>query len=823
MTENNMNTIVSETIKPSGTARPGRLKVRDLCKEGLDLVEDDSKNELISYLNYVCDSAAHRPFIPANLVIRAECASDALSFAKWLINTEGKIKGQKITVAEREEEDLSRASFVRQNMATEERILLVSKLLENKCSQSDIRNKIKNPAASMSQTWLDIGKVILRGEKTSARIIVCTTYDRAQNRFDDCSDGEIKELFKKIFNYNVVVKPKSLSEINEAFAEKFRGRYILTSSFKETLAEYNKNNYAESSIKGSDYVDFISNKIIKGKYGNASEMSVFTAKDVPFVKRFVPSEESKEEAMLAINSLTGLGNVKKLLKELEGVCRLNADEVKEMYLNFVFAGNPGTGKTKVAHMMADLLKSLGVIRYNKVVEITPLQLIGHYIGDAQLCVKDTFEQAKGGVLFIDEAYGLNPKGSSNNLKSFKEDALAILLKAMENNRRDITVIFAGYGDEMNQMLEANPGLKSRIYRTVEFEDYSEPELLEIFKAECENGGYTYGDETLKKAGEKLHILKYDKSFGNARTVKTVFQQACMAHLEEDPSRKELYLKPEYIVIENALPDYDSTRVELDALVGLESVKRNIDEIAALCRYNACTGKQGVPAACNMLFRGNPGTGKTTVAKLFGNMLFSLGAVKAPRFVSINAYELKEGVVKVEERLKEYCRKAMGGVLFIDEAYAMGDFFSSQTSDAISVLLDMMENHRDDLVIIFAGYADKMEKFFEKNPGLGSRVPLTLDFEDYTPEQLEDIFIALCEKNGFTVTNGALEMLRDTLEDVMHCDDFANARTVRNIFERAYKNHAVRFVENGCEENELSEKDMDMEDLIDESYVPMGFC
>ena len=229
---------------------------------------------------------------------------------------------------------------------------------------------------------------------------------------------------------------------------------------------------------------------------------------------------------------------------------------------------------------------------------------------------------------------------------------------------------------------------------------------------------------------------------------------------------------------------------------------------------------------NMLFRGNPGTGKTTVAKLFGNMLFALGAVKAPRFVSINAYELNTSRVGgVSKNLKEYCRKAMGGVLFIDEAYAIGEFISTSASDAINVLLDMMENHREDLVIIFAGYPDKMKEFFDRNPGLRSRVPVTIDFEDYTLDELEEIFISLCKKNDFKVTVEAIDIVRETLSAAMGMEDFANARTVRNIFEKAYKNHAVRIVENDCnwEEDVLTEEDMNMDGVVDSSRcVPLGF-
>ena len=205
----------------------------------------------------------------------------------------------------------------------------------------------------------------------------------------------------------------------------------------------------------------------------------------------------------------------------------------------------------------------------------------------------------------------------------------------------------------------------------------------------------------------------------------------------------------------------------------------------------------------MLFLGNAGTGKSTVAGLFCQMLFSIGAAKSPNCVSIAASDLI-GRVNSVEALKDYCTKAFGGVLFIDEAYELSPY-------CIPVLLDIMEKERDNITVILAGYDQEMNLFLNQNQGLKSRFPVTVHFDDYSISELTEIFLSLCEKYKFTVSDDGLAKFIEIITKQKTLPNFGNARTVRNIFEQSYRKHAVNFINNSVEEKRFV---LDAEDIVE---------
>ena len=235
------------------------------------------------------------------------------------------------------------------------------------------------------------------------------------------------------------------------------------------------------------------------------------------------------------------------------------------------------------------------------------------------------------------------------------------------------------------------------------------------------------------------------------------------------------------------------------LVGLAPVKTRIAEIAALLLVDRVRARYGITApqpTLHMCFTGNPGTGKTTVALRMADLLHKLGYLRRGHLVSVTRDDLVgEYIGHTAPKTKEVIKRAMGGVLFIDEAYYLYKVENERDygSEAIEILLQVMENNRDDLVVIFAGYADKMDQFFSANPGMQSRVAHHITFPDYTVNELEQIAALMAEQLGYSLSAGGRDALREYLNRRIDQPWFANARSVRNAMERARLRHARRLV------------------------------
>jgi probable Rubsico expression protein CbbX len=246
--------------------------------------------------------------------------------------------------------------------------------------------------------------------------------------------------------------------------------------------------------------------------------------------------------------------------------------------------------------------------------------------------------------------------------------------------------------------------------------------------------------------------------------------------------------------------------ELDAeLIGLKPVKARIRDIAALLlveRARKQVGLVGGSPSLHMSFTGNPGTGKTTVAMRMAQILHRLGYVRKGHLVAVTRDDLVgQYIGHTAPKTKEVLKKAMGGVLFIDEAYYLyrPENERDYGQEAIEILLQVMENQRDDLVVILAGYADRMETFFRSNPGLSSRIAHHLDFPDYLPEELEGIAERMLGTMQYRLSPSAIAALHEYIPLRMKQPHFANARSIRNALDRARLRQANRlFAQKGCQ-------------------------
>lgn len=267
---------------------------------------------------------------------------------------------------------------------------------------------------------------------------------------------------------------------------------------------------------------------------------------------------------------------------------------------------------------------------------------------------------------------------------------------------------------------------------------------------------------------------------------------------------------------------DSLLEELNSLTGLEDVKKDIKTLINLIKVKRLREERGMKQpslSLHMVFSGNPGTGKTTVARLLAKIYKCLGVVSTGQLVEVDRSNLVEGYIgQTATKTKEVVESALGGVLFIDEAYTLtaGKDGKDFGQEAVDTLLKMMEDNRDNLIVIVAGYTELMEEFVNSNPGLRSRFNKYILFKDYTGEQLFEIFMSMCAKQDYIPNEPGKKYVKEYLEDKAnnHDENFANAREVRNYIERAIARQASRIVElDNVSDKQL--KTLTKSDLTDE--------
>lgn len=272
----------------------------------------------------------------------------------------------------------------------------------------------------------------------------------------------------------------------------------------------------------------------------------------PEDKAHAPGEEKTEmleEIREELAACIGLDSVKQEVESLINwisVCKLRREHqlpTPELSLHMVFSGNPGTGKTMIARLMARIYKCLGVLSKGHLVEVDRSGLVAGYVGQTAGKTREVIEKALGGVLFIDEAYALVNKGEND----YGQEAVNTLLKAMEDHRDDLVVIVAGYIELMEDFIHSNPGLESRFNRFIHFPDYSEDEMVAIFRMRCDQGGYTLQADAEDMLRMVLREESKDvKGFGNARGVRNLFEnaiarQADRLSKEEDTLTREMLM------------------------------------------------------------------------------------------------------------------------------------------------------------------------------------------------------------------------------------------------------------------------------------------
>ena len=361
---------------------------------------------------------------------------------------------------------------------------------------------------------------------------------------------------------------------------------------------------------------------------------------------------------------------------------------------------------------------------------------------------------------------------------------------------------AGYTDQMHDFIDTNPGLKSRFTQTIHFDDYTPDELTEIFLHLAEGKNFTIDDDTraaIHRQFEQLY-LRRDKNFGNAREARRIFNEAVekqsqrLVKLMNDPGFQE---KDMYSLTKDDLPMAQSEAVrpldevlnELDEFIGMRSVKNSIRRLAVqsmFMKQRAAMGAGKVQQmSMNFILTGNPGTGKTSIARKMGEILQSMDILPTSRVIEASRATLVGKYMgETPKIVNNMCDKAMGGILFIDEAYTLSDGGDQYGKEAIDTLMKRMEDDRGKFVVIAAGYKDKMEEFLTMNAGLASRFTHKLHIEDYNEDELLAIYKHMAQKEQYTLSQAAEFKALDTIYKMVLAknESWGNAREMRNLLD-----------------------------------------
>ena len=510
------------------------------------------------------------------------------------------------------------------------------------------------------------------------------------------------------------------------------------------------------------------------------------------------------ESEKKLGELIGLSGIKESIRKIKAYA-LNNKDSEDLNIHMCFLGNPGSGKTEVARYIAGILYENKILPTNKVIEVDRSGLVSQYFGATAEKTSRVISRAMGGVLFIDEAYALGNNADVGT--DYGKEAIDTLVKAMEDYRGKFCVILAGYKNEMLQMLSSNPGFKSRIQFMLDFPNYSRDELKSITELMLKNRHYTIGDTALSRILDITDIKRKDPNFANAREIRNILDQVIMCQnlRRAGSDDTELGIVDVNKYIQDAkinLPTSGTGTAnkiltgeeELDQLIGLAAIKRMIKKIKAYAKRNQ--GQEGFNL--HMCFYGNPGTGKTEVARILSRILYDAGVLPEAKLVETDSHGLLGKFVgETAPKTQAKINDAMNGVLFIDEAYGLvstntaSGGVTSYGEEAIAVLLKEMEDRRGQFCVILAGYKDEMKTMLSANPGLESRIQFTLDFPDYTREELGEIAVAFLKKKKYEIDEPALNRLLDVTEYYRNRPNFANARTVRNILDQVIMNQNLR--------------------------------
>ena len=646
--------------------------------------------------------------------------------------------------------------------------------------------------------------------------------DRARNV---CSDLEEKELIDKLSF--VVFTDKLNKAAQMIYVENQLKKYDqidLLPVIKEII-EYQSTQVSGLSTKELD--DYILS-VFKSKYEKVYRP----------VYEHITKDMTNGNMTARLMNMVGCKNLKQAVMELCN--KTNFKNIKEELIpttkilnemsnyernNWILTGEPGTGKSTGAEILEKVMYQEKIIKKDVIVKYTPSNNNPDFIVTpfGPMAIKtsndlqESFQESIGGVLIVDEIGHLSDEDKS------------LLLQLMEDYKREVSVILCGYEYEAKALLYYNPGFRSRFTHIIKMDDYTVDELLEILTRKLNEKHFTLSDEVNKMLKDEIINIKQVPNFGQARFMESMADKLVSIHsnsklkqieevLKTNPdaefNEKDIYeitkedvkqiplddmLGEEWKLIKNHKDAYS----ELHNLIGCLQVKNEVEEFVAKSKIDKIKVERKLIDKSlfnmNMVFYGSPGTAKTTVARLIARIMYDKGIIKEPKFTEVGAADLVGAYVgHTAIKTTDVFERAKGGVLFIDEAYTLANEKAGGfNQEAIDTIIKEMENNRENTMVIFAGYKNKMEEFIDCNPGFKSRISKYVDFPNYTTEELIQIFEKLCKDNKYTLDENdkdkIIDLIKDYLEEVKDKKQFGNGRECRTILESAINSQSIRLV------------------------------
>ena len=635
-------------------------------------------------------------------------------------------------------------------------------------------------------------------------VVILAGYTKEIKEFLNVNSG-----LQSRFNYNIEFPdytPNELVDITHALATS--KKYTIDEKCEKKLLNY----YSRTQIPGkndSGNGRMARNLLEKAITTHSHRMMNSDQNDDSLINTLMPEDfgldEEEFDLEKELDKIIGLQNIKDFVRNLDAQLTLEkrrqdigVEVNTKQSFNMLFIGNPGTGKTYVARLLAKIFHKTGYLPSNTFIETDRSGLVAEYAGQTASKTTDLFSSALGGVLFIDEAYSLTASSQ------FDKEAIDTLVKLIEDNTGNIVVILAGYRKEMQEFLNANSGLRSRFNITMDFPDYSEDELCAIMDKQAETRGFQISSDAYEIIRQNLASRSnYGNQSGNARLTRNILEEAIRAQTDrltqmEDVSKEDLLTltQADFTQNQDNRQGFD-LEARLKEIVGLDDVKDFVRTLYNVLKLEQARKEMGIfqgqSQTLHMIFTGNPGTGKTTVARLIGEILYELGILNSKNFVETDRAGLVAGYVgQTAIKTKTVISQAMDGVLFVDEAYSLANGGENDFGkEAIDTIVKDMDDNREHLVVILAGYRNDMERFLGTNPGLKSRFPNVVEFHDYLPDELVIISEGMLRKNNYTLSDGAKTLLKAIFEKKSKERDFGNGRFARNMCEQLIRNLSNR--------------------------------
>ena len=514
--------------------------------------------------------------------------------------------------------------------------------------------------------------------------------------------------------------------------------------------------------------------------------------------RIAPIVEGCLKDVIGMQELrVSLNNVFNMLQ----IARKKVSFVQILKDNLRIYGPDGCGKTTAAMAAAAALQLIGITGTGNVKVADYYSLVGATPEETHNNVAQLFQDAENGCVILDNIHEFNDSGAySQGL-----DAIDQVVKAYQAADGKIPLIITGSEKETEDLLAAKKRLADLFnLPVVHLGKYTTEELVKIANRLAGEKNLILDDEACQLLSKRLDHMAKQADFKYSRDLETMINNAYIRHSARlskmrRPSERDYYV----LTAEDFDTTGDTETVEellqqLDRLTGLAAVKTQVNKIVKQMQVQKLRQEAGIASpqghgSLHLVFLGNAGTGKTTVARIIGKIYKRLGVLPTGQLVECTRRDLvSQYVGATSQKVAEKVKEAMGGILFIDEAYTLckedNDSFGREAIDA---LLTDIENHRDNLMVILAGYGEDMQKFMDQNQGLRSRIPTDIFFDDYSTEEMVDIFKMNVKNRGLIMDVGLEEKVHALIDERKRQKNFGNARGVRNLFEEILLNQDTR--------------------------------